>query len=236
MLISLDFKNNGRKKDAAVLFVILVVVAAVGTFFVRQYVDKKRAAKNDIIIDLPTDKEFVFISDNKNDEQVANSSEQAGINRSESRQNGLQSYKSENFSMEKISIGGSDANIYEDEDAANFEITGVRSDWINPGDAKELKLLIVWKTSKLAKSRVVYSSSASDAKTLSEDGFGFTHAVVIANLEVAKRYSYKIMVDDKWGNKIESGEFSAYMSVKKDSVFDLISKEVDKMFGWALKK
>jgi hypothetical protein len=48
-------------------------------------------------------------------------------------------------------------------------------------------------------------------------------------------YVITVRARDRWENILESDKFSVYTGSKTVSVFDLIVKEIDAVFGWAMK-
>jgi hypothetical protein len=144
--------------------------------------------------------------------------------------------KSENYKIKDISIGGGTVVLAAETDILPITVFDVKTETLFSRDQKETKLLISWKTNKLARSDVKYAKTGSDQKVLKENSFGFSHALVLGKLDQATRYSFVVEVTDRAGNTAKSDEFVAYTGTKAVSVFELISSELDNMFGWAIKK
>ncbi|MFA5777731.1 MAG: fibronectin type III domain-containing protein [Parcubacteria group bacterium] len=143
---------------------------------------------------------------------------------------------SENYSLKEIGFGG---NIIASASGENLqlEISDIRSEVFATKDGKESQVVISWKTNKLAISEIEYSKNDSaSSKKMNEKFYGFNHSVVIAKLDLATTYVYKIKAKDRWGNEIYSERFGIYTGSKIISVFDLILKAVNDTFSWAVKK
>ena len=145
--------------------------------------------------------------------------------------------KSENYKIGQIKFGGDAIFLSGSDENVPLEIYDARSETVSSKNGKEHKLMIVWKTNKLAVSKVEYSeSSGQNPKIAGRDGYGFDHSVILSDLEPATAYVYKIKAKDRWGNETVSDYFGAYTGKKADSVFELVVKAVNEVFGWAMKK
>lgn len=143
---------------------------------------------------------------------------------------------SENFKIKEIKFGGAIAMASALENP-NFEISDIRSEVMATNSKEENKLLIRWRTNKLALSSIEYSPmNGSNPKKLMEDSYGFGHSVVLSSLEPGTAYTYVVKSKDKWANEISSERYSAYTGSKTVSVFDLIVNAVKEVFGWAVKE
>lgn len=143
---------------------------------------------------------------------------------------------SENFKIKQITFGGEGSLIDESENISP-EIQNAHGETFMNKKQDEAKLVITWATNKPALSEVEYSQiDGQNPRTLKENNYGFNHGVIIQGMEVGKAYIYKIKIRDRWGNKADSGYYSVYGGSKTVSVFELISQEFNKMFGWAIKK
>jgi len=143
---------------------------------------------------------------------------------------------SENYKIKEIKFGGALAMASGIENP-NLEIYDIRSDLVKTSSKDENKLMIKWRTNKLALSSIEYSPmNGSNPKKLFEENYGFGHSVILSGLEPGTAYTYVIQSKDKWANQISSDRYSAYTGTKVVSVFDLIINAVKEVFGWAIKK
>ena len=143
---------------------------------------------------------------------------------------------SENFEMKNIKFGGMLALTEGDDEFEQLQINEVKSAIVSSEDKKDNKILITWKTNKLAISTVEYSKEDGIAvKKFNEVGYGFNHSVILSGLEPGTRYFYSLKIRDRWGNTINSQKYATYIGMPKGSIIDIISKEFDEIFGWALK-
>lgn len=144
--------------------------------------------------------------------------------------------QSENFRMENVSFGG-DASLPIDQDENKaLEIYDVSNESFLNKKGDESKVVISWKSNKLTMAEVAYSKNDGESpKVVSESGFGFNHSVVITGLEMGKGYVYKIKSTDHWDNKSETEYFGFYSGARVDSIFEMIAREFQGIFGWALK-
>ena len=103
-------------------------------------------------------------------------------------------------------------------------------------DGKEAQALISWRTNKLAVSEISYAKINSPTeKKLQETDFAFNHSVILTKLDLDSTYTINVQARDHWDNRMISDKFSIYTGSKAISVFDLIAKEINAVFGWAIK-
>ncbi len=146
-------------------------------------------------------------------------------------------FESENFKIKQISIGGDVAVAASGDENASPEILDVRSEAYLTKKQDEAKLVITWKTNKLAMSEIEYSkNNGQNPKKMKEGNYGFNHGILIPGLELGTPYIYKIKIRDRWGNEASTGYYAVYGGSKSVSVFELISQEFEKMFGWVVEK
>jgi hypothetical protein len=144
-------------------------------------------------------------------------------------------FASENYQASEINIGG-DVLIADNEENNPMKIFDLDSESYSTKNNGDFRLLVKWKTNKLAKSEVDYAKQNSqDKTTLTEEGYGYNHMAILSKLEFSNAYIYKIKSTDKWGNVIESDDFGFYTGSKEVSVFEMISEAVGEVFGWAIK-
>ncbi len=143
--------------------------------------------------------------------------------------------ESENFRIKQISIGGDMAVAAGADENASPEIQDVHGETYLTKKQDEAKLIVTWKTNKLALSEIEYSkNNGQNPKKMKEGNYGFNHAVLISGLELGTAYVYKIKIRDRWGNEVSTGYYAVYGGSKAVSVFELISQEFEKMFGWVV--
>lgn len=142
---------------------------------------------------------------------------------------------SENFKIKQIRFGGfgAEASVLSDENIT-LEIENVRGETFLTKKQDESRLLISWTTNKLAISEIEYATNdGRNPRKIKEPGFGFNHGLVIPGLELGTAYIYRIKAKDRWGNVSQTGNYAVYSGAKAISVIELITKELEKMFGWA---
>lgn len=146
---------------------------------------------------------------------------------------------SENFGIREIQFGGGVSLLARDYENSQLAITDVRSEIISAKtkNTEEIKMLIYWKTNKLAISDLEYSKmNGNNPRSSKEDNFGYNHSVVLSGLEPGTAYTYVIKSQDRWGNEVSSERYSAYTGARYVSVFDLIVNSIRDVFSWAIKK
>ncbi len=146
-------------------------------------------------------------------------------------------YQSENFHVGDIAIGGEAEFFLSEDNPAPLEVSSIRGEAFTEKNKQEVKLVVSWRTNKLAKSVISYSKGVGQAKkSISEDDFSLNHSVIIPGLDQASTYVYEITSDDRFGNQITSESHAVYTGSRTVSLFDLIANAVGEVFGWAVKK
>lgn len=146
-------------------------------------------------------------------------------------------YQSESFRVGDIAIGGEAAFLLTEDTPEPIEISAIRGEAFVEKNKQEVKLVLSWKTNKLAKSDIDYSKGVGQAKkTVSEDDYGLNHSLIIPGLEPAATYVYAITSTDRFGNTAKSDAYAVYTGARTVSLFDLIADAVGDVFGWAVKK
>ncbi|NTW27218.1 MAG: hypothetical protein HGA36_02770 [Candidatus Moranbacteria bacterium] len=218
--------KNKLKKVALIAVVIAVIGALIFIFFQNRKNAALDTAKKTASVALPENSEHVFVNDTQGVlEPVEVVDETRGL-----------IGRSENFQIKDLVFGGETMVIAGETENLPIAVTDVRSESLMSKDGKEVKLLISWKTNKLAQSAVKYRKDTLDSeKILKEGGYGFSHALILAKLEPATRFFFTVEASDRQGKIGVSETFAVFTGSKPISVFDLIANEVNKMFGWALK-
>jgi hypothetical protein len=143
-------------------------------------------------------------------------------------------YASQNFKTPQITFGGDAITMPSGQQAVAPEILDMRSELLTTKTDQQVKFLLTWKTNKLCNSSIDYTKEGqAEAKTVSEEGYGFVHSVEIAPLNYSTSYSYAVTARDKWGIEIKSDKLAFYTGAQNVSVFDLLAGAFKDMFGWA---
>jgi hypothetical protein len=146
-------------------------------------------------------------------------------------------YKSENYHMAEISLGSEAITFPAGQQSETPQISDMRSELVLGKSDQQVKFVLKWKTNKLCQSSIEYAKDGqSQSKTISEDGYGFTHSAEIAPLNFSNSYSYTVTARDKWGNVAKSDKMAFYTGAPNVSIFDLVGGAFKDMFGWANKK
>ena len=146
-------------------------------------------------------------------------------------------YQSENFRVGDIAIGGEAEFLLTEDTPDPLSISDIRGETFTEKNKPEVKLVLNWKTNKLAKSDIEYSKGLGQAKkTLSEEDYSLSHSLIVPGLDQASTYIYTIVSHDRFGNEMTSDQHAVYTGSKTVSLFDLIAGAVGDVFGWAIKK
>ncbi len=150
---------------------------------------------------------------------------------------GSANYVSENFRVGDVAIGGEAEFLLTEDSPEPIAIDSIRGESFTEKNKQEVKLVLSWRTNKLAKSEVEYSKGIGQTKkTAAEDEYGLNHSMVIGGLDQASTYVYSVSATDRFGNKITSESHAVYTGSKTVSLFDLIAGAIGEVFGWAVKK
>ena len=143
-------------------------------------------------------------------------------------------FGSQNFRTPQITFGGDAITVPSGEQATAPEIQDMRSELLMTKTDQQVKFVLTWKTNKLCKSSIDYTKEGQpEAKTVTDDGYGFVHSVEIAPLNYSTSYSYTVTARDKWGNEMKSDKLAFYTGAPNVSIFDLLGGAFKDMFGWA---
>lgn len=144
---------------------------------------------------------------------------------------------SENYKIAEVRFGGDVAIFTTGNQNLKLQILDVRSESFMDNKKSEAKLVISWRTNKLAISEIEYSkNSGQNPKKIKERDYSFDHSAILSGLDPSTTYIYSIKTTDRWGNAENSGYFAAYTGAKIISVFELIAKAMNDTFGWAVQK
>lgn len=146
-------------------------------------------------------------------------------------------YASENFKTPQITFGGDAITVPAGQQSEAPQILDMHSELLMTKTDQNVKFLLSWKTNKLCQSSIDYiKEGQSQAKTISDEVYGFVHSVQITPLNYSTSYSYTVTARDKWGNEMKSEKLAFYTGAPNVSIFDLLGGAFKDMFGWAGKK
>lgn len=221
-------------KIIGVIMLALLIIAAAFVMYTRNKQKKSNAeAINQVTVEIPAGQDHVFVSDSVANNEQDSVKPVATVIKTEDK--GLAG-KSENYQIKNISIGGSSVILASEDENLELKITEVHSETLLSKDGKKTEMLLSWKTNKLGKSEIKYSKNGAEAeKSIKEDGYGFSHALILSSLEQSTRYLFTVSAIDRSGNGATSDTLAIFTGTKPVSVFDLISNQMGDIFGWALK-
>lgn len=229
MKVTLYFRK--RKKFFRILAILLVLALLVFVFFWQRRLKALLSVSQvpDVATQIPPDTTADTFANDVSGVSPA-------IETSTGNQKNLIAVsKSEKYQIKEISFGSNTQLLTSETETMPLNVTDVRSEMLSSKDGSQTNLLIRWKTNKMAASEVTYENGGI-SKKLSEGGFGYSHALVLSDLEQSKRYTFSILATDRWSNQKKSEDFSIYTGKKNASVFDLITQQFNQIFSWAIKK
>lgn len=146
-------------------------------------------------------------------------------------------YRSENFRIGEIAVGGEAPLVVPEADPTPLEILSVRGEAFTEKGKNGSKLLITWETSKPAVSEISYGKGVGQAEGIIRgSGYETNHSVTIPELAQASTYVYVISGRDRSGNTATSDPYAVYTGAREISLFELIAGAVGDVFGWAVNK
>lgn len=146
-------------------------------------------------------------------------------------------YRSENFRVGEIAIGGEAPLVVSEADVSPLSILSVRGEAFTEKGKNGSKLLITWETNKPAISEISYGKGVGEAEgVIRGSGYETNHSVTIPELSQASTYVYVISARDRSGNTVTSDPYAVYTGAREISLFELIAGAVGDVFGWAVKK
>lgn len=144
-------------------------------------------------------------------------------------------YQSENFRVGDIAIGGEAEFLLTEDTPDPIVISSVRGEAFTEKNKPEVKLVLSWKTNKLAKSQIAYSKGVGQPeKMVDEEEYSLNHSLIIPGLEQASTYVYTIVSQDRFGNVATSDPHAVYTGARTVSLFNLIAGAIGDIFGWAV--
>lgn len=227
-------KTRKRKLLLAGLFLLLVVAILIGLYFLIFNKNLKENKSSEF--SLPED----VSSFTRSDDQAEQSSLEPVVEKEPEETSDRKNEEvasSENFQIKDVRFGGAVAVASGNDELTSLEIFEIKGNTVSSSNKKDNKILITWKTNKMAISTVEYAKNDSaSVMKFNETGYGFNHGIVLSGLEPGTRYVYSIKSTDRWGNEKSSEKYAVYISNPAESIVDIISKELDSIFGWAIKK
>lgn len=216
------FGRIGRKKIIFFLAITLILFGVGGSlFFLR---------KTAVTETLPSSAEPVGTEGQAALEESVPSSEPLSSSRDAD-------YQSENFRVGDISIGGEAEFLLAEDSLEPLEVSSIRGEAFTEKNKQEVKLVVTWRTNKLAKSVISYSKGVGQAKkSITEEDYSLNHSIIIPGLDQASTYVYDLSISDRFGNEITSESHAVYTGSRTVSLFDLIANAIGEVFGWAIKK
>ncbi|MFA4941009.1 MAG: fibronectin type III domain-containing protein, partial [Patescibacteria group bacterium] len=112
---------------------------------------------------------------------------------------------------------------------------------ISPGKEAKIQTIISWMTNEPSTTRVYYQSgiAASDKEmaesTKVDANYTKKHVAVITKFEPGKVYSFRVESIDSGGNVSLSKVYTILTPQQSDSVFQVIMKNMEDVFGWMKK-
>ena len=217
------FQKLGRKNLTILIIVVLLLLGVGGFVFYKRSV-------------APT--EVLVASQNETTETKTSAVLNAPATVEEQSQIPLfgdANYQSENFRVGDISIGGEAEFLLSEDNPEPLEINSIRGEAFTEKNKQEVKLVVSWRTNKLAKSSISYSKGVGQAKkSIAEEDYSLSHSMIIPGLDQASTYVYDITASDRFGNEITSESHAVYTGSRTVSLFDLIANAVGEVFGWAV--
>jgi hypothetical protein len=226
--------RNKILKIIGIIALLLIIITAASAVYSRNKQAKTNAeAINQVAVEIPAGQDHAFVGDSTANTQQDSVKTVAAVVSAEDK--GVAG-KSENYQIKNISIGGSSVILASEDENLELKITEVHSETLLSKDGKKTEMLLSWKTNKLGKSEVKYSKNGADGeRSIKEDGYGFSHALILSSLEQSTRYLFTVNAIDRSGNGATSDTLAIFTGTKPVSVFDLISNQMADIFGWALK-
>ena len=117
-------------------------------------------------------------------------------------------------------------------------ITQVQTDSaIIPGDDQKIQSIITWATNEPATSQIFYQKGFSTTAELSnktpfDQNYIKKHVLVLTNFEPGAVYQFQLESIDSSGNTTRSRTYTILTPRQKESVFQIILKNIEETFSW----
>lgn len=112
---------------------------------------------------------------------------------------------------------------------------------ISPGKEERIQTIISWLTNEPSTSRVYFKKGIGQEeeelteKTQLDNNFSKKHVVIITKFDPGAVYSFKVESIDSGGNTNLSKTYTILTPRQKESVFQVIMKNLEQTFGWLSK-
>ena len=112
---------------------------------------------------------------------------------------------------------------------------------ISSNKDSKVQTIITWLTNEPAIGRIYYQKGVlktfgeSAEKTLFDNNYTKKHAVVTTKFDPGLVYSFKIESIDSGGNTTFSKTFTILAPTQKETIFQVIIKNLEQTFGWLSK-
>ena len=119
------------------------------------------------------------------------------------------------------------------------EITRIQTESaLAQGQRTQVQTIISWRTNELATTKLYYTEGiAQEGDEMTEetqlnDNYTKNHVVVLTDFDPGKTYSFRAESMDSSGNVAQSDINTVLAPQQQESVFELILKNFEEMFGW----
>jgi len=108
---------------------------------------------------------------------------------------------------------------------------------LSQGRDLKVQAVITWNTDEPATTRVFYDKGVSQSDNFKEstkldNNYTKKHIVVITSFDPGAIYRYKVESVDSAGNAAVSKIYTILTPRQKESVFQMIMKNIEETFGW----
>lgn len=219
---------QNKKKSKSVLLWILILFLILGALGAGGYYALKRFINRDASVR----EEAAPFSVLTGEDAPGKITEEEG-----GRTLGQAKFSSENFKIGDIAIAGESEFLLTEDTIDPLVISAIRGDSFTEKNSQEVRLIVSWRTNKLAKSEISYSKGIGQPEeNIKESQYGLTHSLVIPNLAHSTTYVYTVTAIDRFGNIATSDAHAIYTGTRGASLFDLIADAIGEIFGWAVNK
>src|SRR4030042_6173666 len=119
---------------------------------------------------------------NEVDDQPSSENPESGIVQGEENENKDELFRSENYQSRQLTFGG-DVIVPQGMAQRELELYDIKSELLTTKDKDETKLIVFWKTTRLAKCDLKYQRTGEGkGKHIIEDKYNYSHSAVLAGL------------------------------------------------------
>lgn len=242
------FKNWMRAMAGVSAIVIMLPMIFFSVYMVKFFAAQKKSNNEKIALIDRSPSDVIMNETGSNLEESAPGAQVLGIVSGEEATADPEAQKksgtvltSENFKAQNVSLGVG-IILANAEENVPLEISDIKSESYitgkknNANSKEEVKMVVSWKTNKPAISQLDFSkNNGQDQKVFKEQSFGMNHAVVLTQIDPRTSYIYQVKSKDHWGAQVGSDFYGVFTTSKPVSVFDLITQQINDIFGWAIK-